>query len=213
MQMDYSCKNSFAGYMGTSVEDEFTLGGFWQSILKKRRKKVTGSSVQSDVLVTERRGRSQSRGPSNRVQRDDYGFDGDLTESPCQIMHDLNVTTSDLLALKYNLLISFVQVIADNVGDNAGDIVGNLGWDLTFLARVFCGPSSNYCTSELETDDEEVTTVVFSPDHMAYQDKYCADCVLTFTSSCIKIEGSFLDDDEEPFRLHWGIEDILCWDS
>ncbi|GJW85599.1 probable ubiquitin-like-specific protease 2B isoform X3, partial [Tanacetum coccineum] len=78
---------------------------------------------------------------------------------------------------------------------------------------VFCGPSSDHCTSELETDDEEVTTVVFSPDHMAYQDKYCADCVLTFTSSCIKIEGSFLDDDEEPFRLHWGIEDILCWDS
>ncbi|GKC18112.1 retrovirus-related pol polyprotein from transposon TNT 1-94, partial [Tanacetum coccineum] len=60
-------------------------------------------------------------------------------------------------------------------------------------------------------DDEEVTTVVFSPDHMAYQDKYCADCVLTFTSSCIQIEGSFLDDDdEEPFRLQWGIEDILC---
>ncbi|GJY09926.1 hypothetical protein Tco_0378111 [Tanacetum coccineum] len=60
-------------------------------------------------------------------------------------------------------------------------------------------------------DDEEVTTVVFSPDHMAYQDKYCADCVLTFTSSCIQIEGSFLDDDdEEPFRLEWGIEDILC---
>ncbi|GKE04638.1 hypothetical protein Tco_1396656, partial [Tanacetum coccineum] len=53
-------------------------------------------------------------------------------------------------------------------------------------------------------DDEEVTTVVFSPDHMAYQHKYCADCVLTFTSSCIQIEGSFLDDDdEEPFRLEW----------
>ncbi|GKA85712.1 probable ubiquitin-like-specific protease 2B isoform X3 [Tanacetum coccineum] len=51
---------------------------------------------------------------------------------------------------------------------------------------VFCGPSSDHCTSELEMvssfisailtqDDEEVTTVVLSPDHMAYQDKYCAD--------------------------------------
>ncbi|PWA91648.1 ulp1 protease family, C-terminal catalytic domain-containing protein [Artemisia annua] len=74
---------------------------------------------------------------------------------------------------------------------------------------VFCGPSSDHCTSEFEMDDEEVTTVVFSPDHMAYQDRYCIDCVLTFTSSCIKIEGSFLDNDEEPFRLQWGIEDIL----
>nr|GEV73664.1 probable ubiquitin-like-specific protease 2B isoform X3 [Tanacetum cinerariifolium] len=74
---------------------------------------------------------------------------------------------------------------------------------------VFCGPSADDSTSDLETDDEEVTTVVFSPDHMEYQDKYCADCVLTFTSSCIKIEGSFLDDDEEPFILQWGIEDVL----
>ncbi|GKD86439.1 probable ubiquitin-like-specific protease 2B isoform X3, partial [Tanacetum coccineum] len=74
---------------------------------------------------------------------------------------------------------------------------------------VFCGPFADDCTSELETDYEEVTTVVLSPDHMAYQDRYCIDCVLTFTSSCIKIKGSFLDDDEEPFRLQWGIKDIL----
>ncbi|GJR64775.1 putative RNA-directed DNA polymerase [Tanacetum coccineum] len=33
---------------------------------KEKRRKSQGSSSQSDVLVTERRGRSQSRGPSNR---------------------------------------------------------------------------------------------------------------------------------------------------
>ncbi|GJR25110.1 hypothetical protein Tco_0973637, partial [Tanacetum coccineum] len=37
------------------------------SILNEEtRRKSQGSSSQSDVLVTERRGRSQSRGPSNR---------------------------------------------------------------------------------------------------------------------------------------------------
>ncbi|GJZ61921.1 probable ubiquitin-like-specific protease 2B isoform X3 [Tanacetum coccineum] len=44
------------------------------------------------------------------------------------------------------------------------------------LSTCFDTPKDDdHCTSELETDDEEVTTVVFSPDHMAYQHKYCAD--------------------------------------
>ncbi|GJY62668.1 retrovirus-related pol polyprotein from transposon TNT 1-94 [Tanacetum coccineum] len=36
---------------------------------EETRRKSQGSSSQSDVLVTERRGRSQNRGPSNRVER------------------------------------------------------------------------------------------------------------------------------------------------
>ncbi|GJR84003.1 hypothetical protein Tco_0154788 [Tanacetum coccineum] len=75
--------------------------------------------------------------------------------------------------------------------------------------RLYQRSLSNCSDTAKHDDDEEVTTVVLSLDHMAYQDRYCTDCVLTFTSSCIKIEGSFLDDDEEPFRLQWGIKDIL----
>nr|KAJ0215273.1 hypothetical protein LSAT_V11C300137050 [Lactuca sativa] len=38
--------------------------------------------------------------------------------------------------------------------------------------------------------DTEDLAVIFYHDHMVYDDSYCTDCVLTFTSSCIKIEGS-----------------------
>ncbi|KAI3685957.1 hypothetical protein L1987_79626 [Smallanthus sonchifolius] len=74
---------------------------------------------------------------------------------------------------------------------------------------TFCGPSSDHCTAELEVDNEDLTTVVFYPDHMVYRDSYCTDCVLTFTSSCIKIEGSTLDDDDSTSRFQWGVQDIL----
>ncbi|KAK9050120.1 hypothetical protein SSX86_030911 [Deinandra increscens subsp. villosa] len=74
---------------------------------------------------------------------------------------------------------------------------------------AFCGPSSDHCTNNLETDNEDLTTVIFYPDHMVYRDSYCTDCVLTFTSSAIKIEGSTLDDGDNTLTFQWGVQDIL----
>ncbi|KAI7731996.1 hypothetical protein M8C21_030184 [Ambrosia artemisiifolia] len=88
--------------------------------------------------------------------------------------------------------------------------------ELPQMDDAFCRPSSDHCTGELEMvrtlmENEDVTTVVFYPDHMVYHDTYCTDCVLTFTSSCIKIEGSTLDDDDDDntLSLQWGVQDIL----
>ncbi|KAL4566075.1 hypothetical protein LXL04_030185 [Taraxacum kok-saghyz] len=78
---------------------------------------------------------------------------------------------------------------------------------------IFCGPSSDHCTGDLEMDqmDTEDLTVVFYPDYIVYRDSYCTDCVLTFTSSYIKIEGSGStpDGDEKIINLQWGVEDLL----
>ncbi|GJS79154.1 probable ubiquitin-like-specific protease 2B isoform X2 [Tanacetum coccineum] len=84
---------------------------------------------------------------------------------------------------------------------------------------VFCGPSSDHCTSELEMvssfisailtqDDEEVTTVVLSPDHMAYQDKYCADWD-SFIRQCRWTRGILFP---EVFSLVSEIS-FLCFDQ
>lgn len=73
----------------------------------------------------------------------------------------------------------------------------------------FFQPSSDHCNGELEMDNEDLTTVVLYPDHMVYCDSYCTDCLLTFTSSCIKIEGSTLDGDDETFKSQWEVQDIL----
>ncbi|XP_076899565.1 putative ubiquitin-like-specific protease 2B [Bidens hawaiensis] len=77
---------------------------------------------------------------------------------------------------------------------------------------IFCGPSSDNCTGELEMENEDLA-VVFYPDHMVYRGSYCTDCVLTFTSSCIKIEGSAFSDDDITLRLQWGVQDILSFKS
>ncbi|XP_024976442.1 probable ubiquitin-like-specific protease 2B isoform X1 [Cynara cardunculus var. scolymus] len=74
---------------------------------------------------------------------------------------------------------------------------------------VFCQLSSDHCTGELEVDNEDLITVVLYPDHMVYCDSYCTDCVLTFTSSCIKIEGLTLDGDDKTFKSQWEVQDIL----
>ncbi|KAJ0586246.1 putative Ulp1 peptidase [Helianthus annuus] len=74
---------------------------------------------------------------------------------------------------------------------------------------VFCGPSSDHCTGELEMDNEDIPAVVFYPEHMVYRDSCCTNCVLTFTSSCLKIEGSTLDNDDSTLRFQWGVQDIL----
>ena len=59
--------------------------------------------------------------------------------------------------------------------------------------------------------DTEDLAVIFYPDHMVYGDSYCTDCVLTFTSSCIKIEGSgsTLDGDDKILKLRWDVQDLV----
>lgn len=46
---------------------------------------------------------------------------------------------------------------------------------------------------------------------MVYGDSYCTDCDLTFTSSCIKIEGSgsTLDGDDKILKLQWDVQDLV----
>nr|KAJ0212017.1 hypothetical protein LSAT_V11C400227230 [Lactuca sativa] len=75
---------------------------------------------------------------------------------------------------------------------------------------VFFGSPSDHCTDELEMDTEDLA-VIFYPDHMVYGDSYCTDCVLTFTSSCIKIEGpgSILDGDDNILKLQWDVQDLV----
>ncbi|KAI3504952.1 hypothetical protein L1887_26770 [Cichorium endivia] len=80
--------------------------------------------------------------------------------------------------------------------------------DITEDDGVFCGPSSEHCTDGLQMDTEDLT-VIFYPDHMVYRDSYCTDCVVTFTSSCIKIEGSSLDGDDKIFKFQWGVQDLV----
>nr|GEZ93347.1 retrovirus-related Pol polyprotein from transposon TNT 1-94 [Tanacetum cinerariifolium] len=60
--------NAFQGIINQLADDVITMELAKGSILNEEmRRKSQGSSSQSDVLVTERRRRSQSRGPSNRV--------------------------------------------------------------------------------------------------------------------------------------------------
>ncbi|KAL7608440.1 hypothetical protein Lser_V15G12885 [Lactuca serriola] len=75
---------------------------------------------------------------------------------------------------------------------------------------VFFGSPSDHCTDELEMDTKDLA-VIFYPDHMVYGDSYCTDCVLTFTSSCIKIEGSgsTLDGDDKILKLQWDVQDLV----
>ncbi|CAI9270170.1 unnamed protein product [Lactuca saligna] len=75
---------------------------------------------------------------------------------------------------------------------------------------VFSGSPSDHCTDELEMDTEDLA-VLFYPDHMVYGDSYCTNCVLTFTSTCIKIEGSgsTLDGDDKILKLQWDVQDLV----
>ncbi|GJS33328.1 retrovirus-related pol polyprotein from transposon TNT 1-94 [Tanacetum coccineum] len=54
---------------------------------KEKRRKSQGSSSQSDVLVTERRGRSQSRGPSNRGNHRSSSSKGKFADVECYHCH------------------------------------------------------------------------------------------------------------------------------
>ncbi|GJR71007.1 putative RNA-directed DNA polymerase [Tanacetum coccineum] len=74
--------------MGIKFDDE--LQGLWLlgSILNEEtRRKSQGSSSQSDVLVTERRGRSQSRGPSNGGYHRSSSSKGKFADVECYHCH------------------------------------------------------------------------------------------------------------------------------
>nr|XP_043640297.1 probable ubiquitin-like-specific protease 2B isoform X2 [Erigeron canadensis] len=80
--------------------------------------------------------------------------------------------------------------------------------DIAVDDGVFCEPSPDHFPGEMGTDNEDLAPVVFYPDHMVYHHSYSTDCVLTFTSNCIEIEGSTLDGDGKTFKLQWGVQDI-----
>ncbi|GJT46798.1 hypothetical protein Tco_0955513 [Tanacetum coccineum] len=75
--------NQLAG-IGIKFEDE--IQGLWLlgSILNEEtRRKSLGSFSQSDVLVIERRGRSQSRGPSNKGNHRSSSSKGKIANVEC----------------------------------------------------------------------------------------------------------------------------------
>ncbi|GJU25787.1 putative RNA-directed DNA polymerase [Tanacetum coccineum] len=79
--------NQLAG-MGIKFEDE--IQGLWLlgSILNEEmRRKSQGSSSHSDVLVTERQGRSKSRGPSNRGNHRSSSSKGKFADVECYHCH------------------------------------------------------------------------------------------------------------------------------
>ena len=50
--------------------------------------------------------------------------------------------------------------------------------------------------------------VVVHPDYFVYQDEYCTEPVVAFSSSCIKVKGSS-DEKKGSFNFEWGLDDII----
>lgn len=51
--------------------------------------------------------------------------------------------------------------------------------------------------------------VVVCPDYIIYGDTYCAESRLTFSCSCIKLEGSTINGSKQAFSFEWAVEDIV----
>ncbi|GJV06067.1 putative RNA-directed DNA polymerase [Tanacetum coccineum] len=80
--------NSFQGIINQLADGVITMELAKGSILNEEtRRKSQGSSSQSDVLVTKRRGRSQSRGPSNRGNHRSSSSKGKFADVECYHCH------------------------------------------------------------------------------------------------------------------------------
>ncbi|KAK3185160.1 hypothetical protein Dsin_032446 [Dipteronia sinensis] len=56
-------------------------------------------------------------------------------------------------------------------------------------------------------------TVVVSPDFIVYRDIYCTESRLTFSCSCIKLEGSTVNGTKEKYNFEWAIGDVTKIES
>lgn len=56
-------------------------------------------------------------------------------------------------------------------------------------------------------------TVTVLPDFILYGDMYCTASRLTFSRSCIKLEGSIVNGTSETFSFQWAAGDIVTIES
>lgn len=56
-------------------------------------------------------------------------------------------------------------------------------------------------------------TVTVFPDFILYGDTYCTETRLTFSCSCIKLEGSLVNGISETFNFEWATGDIVTVES
>lgn len=61
--------------------------------------------------------------------------------------------------------------------------------------------------------DLQQTVVVLFPNYIIYGDIYSSESRLTFSRSCIKLDGSTLYGAKAPFSLLWAVTDILNIDA
>lgn len=64
---------------------------------------------------------------------------------------------------------------------------------------------SDHCSDDWQTVSRD-PIVECLPDYIVYHDKYSTDSVVTFSSSCIKIEGYW---QAESFEFQWGVDQIM----
>lgn len=70
------------------------------------------------------------------------------------------------------------------------------------------GHGLDHCFDGWEMDAANMDVDIF-PDYVVYQDKYCTDARISFSSSCIKIRGSVTYGNQGTFNFQWGIEDVI----
>ncbi|KAI4337600.1 hypothetical protein L6164_015995 [Bauhinia variegata] len=70
------------------------------------------------------------------------------------------------------------------------------------------GYGSNLCMDDSEKDDTN-TEIALYPDYVIYQNHYYMGPQLTFSHSCIKINGSTASLKQGTFNLEWAVDDLI----
>ncbi|KAI9177406.1 hypothetical protein LWI28_014836 [Acer negundo] len=68
-------------------------------------------------------------------------------------------------------------------------------------------------SNSLDYEDIVNMTVVVSPDFIVYRDIYCTESRLTFSCSCIKLEGSTVNGTKQKYNFEWAIGDVTKIES
>ena len=56
---------------------------------------------------------------------------------------------------------------------------------------------------------EETDTVVLHTDYVTYRNKYFPASLMLMSKDSIRVKASALEEEDEPFKLEWEIDDIL----
>ncbi|KAL5855045.1 hypothetical protein ACOSQ4_004847 [Xanthoceras sorbifolium] len=79
--------------------------------------------------------------------------------------------------------------------------------------EVLLGEQVAECGYGLDESDIGNMTVVVSPDFIVYRDIYCTETRLTFSCSCIKVEGSTVNGTKGTINFEWAIGDVTKIES